>query len=161
MDNEQITLSDLQNNENYDFLSQLNNNNRNDTNFNEILGEDPVYSLYDDLSLNCDYFDEQEFASRFENNKNFSVLSWNIQSLPSKFSEFKDSLDFYLSTGFQFDIIALQEIWTIHDEDLMKIDGYNFVFKQRTNGTGGGVGIYIQESIKFKLLPQYSIFLDS
>lgn len=155
MDNDNIALSDLQNNNIYDFISQLNDNP-----FNETLNDEPIHSLYDDISVKCGYFDEQEFIDKFEKNTNFSVLSWNIQSLPSKFTEFQDNLDLYHSRGFQFDVIALQEIWTIHDEDLMKIKGYTFIFKQRTNGTGGGVGIYIRDSIKFKLLPQFSIFID-
>ena len=160
MDNEPISLSDLQNNDNYDFLSQLYSNNSDIDNFNQILDEEPASLTYNEFNINCTYFDEQEFVSKYENNKNFSFLSWNIQSLPSKFNEFKDSLDFYRSSGFLFDVIALQEIWNIQDPDLFKLDGYNFVFKQRSNGSGGGVGIYVQESIKFKLLPQYTIFLD-
>ena len=160
MDNENVTLSDLQNNNIYDFLSQIDRNQPEMDNSDDISNEEPITSLYNDVNVSCNYYDELEFIDIFGKNNNCSVLSWNIQSLPSKFTEFKDCLDFYHSKGFQFDIIVLQEIWKLNDEDLFKLNGYKFICKQRSNGTGGGVGIYIRDCLKFKLLPQYSIFIE-
>jgi len=60
-----------------------------------------------------------------------------------------------------FDVIALQELWSLHDPDMFQIEGYNFIYKSRKTGVqGGGVGIYIRKDLKFKLVPEYSIFID-
>jgi hypothetical protein len=40
------------------------------------------------------------------------------------------------------------------------IPGYNFIYKQRTTAQGGGVGLYIKDVYKFKILETHSIFVD-
>jgi hypothetical protein len=37
----------------------------------------------------CSYLDESEFAAQISVEKNFSIMSFNIQSLPSKYNESK------------------------------------------------------------------------
>lgn len=153
-----IQLADLQNENCYDFLEQIITNNADgDVQFDD--------SPYSNINLNCQYFEEQEVIDKFKDLNKISFLSWNIQSLPSKFTELKDFLDFHREQGFSFDIIALQEIWTIHDEDLFNLENYNFFFKQRQlrrggGGVGGGVGIYVNKNFKVNILPQYSIFIE-
>ena len=41
------------------------------------------------------------------------------------------------------------------------LPGYRFIHKCRDNNVqGGGIGIYIKEEYTFRLIPEYSIFLD-
>jgi hypothetical protein len=37
------------------------------------------------------------------------------------------------------DVICLQEIWQVHDECVIAIPNYNFVYKKRAKFRGGGV----------------------
>ena len=88
------------------------------------------------------------------------MLSLNIQSITAKFDEFNDliqSLD-----GFKFDVICLQELWKMHNPDLFNLNGYHkLLFKSRSaNVQGGGVGIFVNNQLKVKNLPEYSIFID-
>jgi len=47
--------------------------------------------------------------------------------------------------------IALRETWTSSlSENDFHLPGYNFIAKSRINKSGGGVGIYIAETIAFK-----------
>ena len=46
-------------------------------------------SPYSNLDVKCTYFDENQYVMNFKNLKKFSILSLNIQSLPSKFTEFQ------------------------------------------------------------------------
>ena len=46
-------------------------------------------SPYSNLDVKCTYFDENQNVTNFKNLKKFSILSLNIQSLPSKFTEFQ------------------------------------------------------------------------
>lgn len=53
------------------------------------------------------------------------------------------------------DLVSLTETW-IYDsivcENHLHIPGYNFILKNRTTGIHGGVGLYINNKIKFKAL---------
>ena len=90
-----------------------------------------------------------------------TCLSLNIQSLPSKYNEFLDLINQFFSNNIHFDIIALQELWTLNDPDIFAINGYKFIFKSRKKGTqGGGVGFYIKKDLNFRIIPEYSIFVD-
>ena len=49
------------------------------------------------------------------------------------------------------DIFTLQETWTVNDSTF-DIPGYNFFFKTRKNGQGGGVGIYVNKKYPAKVI---------
>jgi hypothetical protein len=84
------------------------------------------------------------------------LASLNIQSLLSKHS----SLISFLNNS-PILILALQETWTIQYADLVQIPGYNFIHTHRPVGRGGGVGFYISEQLRFKILQQYSTFIPN
>ena len=88
------------------------------------------------------------------------MLSFNIQSISSKFNEFQESINSL--DPFKFDIICLQELWRIIDPSIFVLDGYHsLVFKSREqNVQGGGVGIFVNKHLKFTNLPEYSVFID-
>ena len=53
----------------------------------------------------------------------------------------------------QFSLIGISKTWLRQDEHNMHIDGYNFVHNYRTNRSGGGVGLYLDEQLQFTLRP--------
>jgi hypothetical protein len=58
-------------------------------------------------------------------------------------------------------VIALQETWAVPYPEIIHINGFNFVNKSRKNGRGGGVGFYIRESLKYKIINELSTFIDN
>ena len=49
----------------------------------------------------------------------------------------------------EYDIIALNEVWTIQNYEHLKVDGYEVkTMKLRENGRGGGTIIFGKNSIK-------------
>ena len=83
---------------------------------------------------------------------NFSILHLNIRSFNKNF----DSLQVYLHLlKFKFSVLCFTETWTKpgHDNKAMyKLPGYKPVFLHRKSykdERGGGVAIYINDSIKF------------
>ena len=106
-------------------------------------------SPYHNLNFNCNYHDEDGAVEKLTKNKgNLLCLSLNIQSLPSKFVEFSDLLNYFSAKGLFFDVIALQELWSLHDPDMFQIEGYNFIYKsQKTGVQGGGGSGFILEKI--------------
>ena len=138
------------------FASALNNwltsNSEND--------EDIFDSPYEGNTISCEYYDNAQFTSKFKNINNLSILSFNIQSLSAKFTEFDE---FVHSFGkFKFDVICLQELWRLQNPDLFNLNGYHKLsFKSRNPNTqGGGVGIFVNQQLKVTQLPDYSIFID-
>ena len=54
----------------------------------------------------------------------------------------------------QFGIVTLSEWWlrdNKHLLDYVKIPGYNFVYENREQKRGGGVGAYLKEELDFKI----------
>ena len=53
-----------------------------------------------------------------------------------------------------FDILTLSETWLKDDVNLLnyvQIPGYKFSYKNRNERRGGGVGLYIKDSIEYKV----------
>jgi exonuclease III len=119
-------------------------------------------SPYSNSEISCEIYDTANFTSTFSNSKNFSMMSLNIQSLQAKFSEFEEYIYELSRNNCNFDVICLQELWRLNDPDFFDLNNYQkLVFKSRqSNVQGGGVGFFIKNSIKFKLLDDISIFVD-
>lgn len=84
------------------------------------------------------------------NNCDFKICHLNVRSLTAHFVEFLE----YFST-LDYDIITVSETWLTANIPIntINIAGYNFVRRDRERGgKGGGVGIYIKNSITFNLL---------
>ena len=116
-------------------------------------------SPYENCFLNCAYYSEDEFANCFKDTKLSSLLSLNIQGLASKFINFQEFLNELACHKFSFDIIGLQEIHSIVNKDFFNLNGYHdLINKNRVLSRGGGVGFYLSEAIKYKILDEVSIF---
>ena len=79
-----------------------------------------------------------------------SSLYANICSLPKHLD---DLSEFLLTLNWFFCIIADSETW-LHrsNSDLFHLPGYHFISSHREHKAGGGVGIFIQPHLKFKLI---------
>jgi len=58
------------------------------------------------------------------------------------------------------EIIAIQETWHINYIETVTLPGFNFIFKQREKGRGGGVGFYISETLNYKIIDDLSPFVE-
>lgn len=104
--------------------------------------------------INCEYYLPNDFnklmkTANITNDNKFSITHINIRSLNNKLDSLKQLLN---SLYLPFQIIGLTEMW-LNDtnEDLFKLNNYDFVNVNRTNGNGGGVGIYIIKDVNCKL----------
>ena len=109
------------------------------------------------LKIKCKYYDN--IASELLKDK-VNILHINIRSLKNKI----DSLKYLLATTTEtIHIIALSETW-LSQTDLIgtvSLPNYKFVFTNATNKSGiGGVGMYILETLNYKLLPHLTISND-
>ena len=112
--------------------------------------------FYKHMSTNSLYYTEEQFKHKFAGSKeestNFSIIHLNCRSLPSDYNKLKDCIN---ALDFQFDVIALSETWLIdNDTDIFNIDGYKMFTCSRINKSGGGVALYINDSLQHKYLPE-------
>lgn len=92
--------------------------------------------------------DDQHLNILDANRNRISISHLNTQSITSSFAEFEAMLMRY-----KFDIITLSETW-LKDNPLLlnhvTIPGYKNEFNNREEKRGGGVGLYIRESLQYK-----------
>ena len=124
---------------------------------NDPLGDvDPDQNFYSDMALYsqslCKYYSEKTFNDLIESNllnldNIFSLFHVNARSIPCNFS----NLTAYLEClNFVFNFIGVSETWlSDHNYDLYGLDGYNFEENHRSARSGGGVGLFIKNSIEF------------
>lgn len=128
----------------------------NDENDN-LFTQDAEHSPY--ASLNC----TTNFANlnQLNDSHQFSFMTFNIQSIQAKFSEFRELICQLIQNNSNPDIICLQEVWRVDDTEVFSLPTYQkLVTATRSGARGGGVGFFIREGIKFSILPQYSIFSE-
>jgi hypothetical protein len=141
-------LDDLVRDPSFNFLNKLNVGEDEIGHTHDFLGTDPTDSPYSHSSFNTNYFDTQQFIEKFSKNKRISLMSLNIQSLPAKFDSFNELILDLSNNGCAPDVICLQETWNVVDSNLFSLPGYQpFIYTNRCNAQGGGIGIYIKMGI--------------
>ena len=87
-----------------------------------------------------------------------SILHLNIRSIKKNFENFKLFLS---SLSFDFSIKCFSETWldesSLTSQSLYELPHYKSIHQIRNYGKGGGVSIYIKDSINFKPRPDLSI----
>ncbi len=59
----------------------------------------------------------------------------------------------------KYDVLLFNEIWQIREFEILKIDGFNLAnCYQRTESKGGGVIIFVRDTLKFTKLESPVVF---
>ena len=77
--------------------------------------------------------------------KGLKISHQNIRGLQGKFDEISDVLN-----NNKIDIFSLNELFLNNLKSKFTIPGFEFLRKDRKNGSGGGVGIYIRTELDYK-----------
>ena len=107
----------------------------------------------------CSYHNDSSFNDAYKNyNTRFSLFHANIRSIPRNL----DQLTFYLQNlNIDFSVIALFETWLKPcNKDIYFIPGYIHKSVIRESRMGGGVSLFINRNIKFKVISNLSINLE-
>ena len=141
-------------------LCELNNNSDFDLSDKVLAyyGTDVNSNPYLNINITSSFFDIVSFTAKYAHSPVPIYLSLNICSLNSKYFNLNIIITEFLKNKVPIEIIALQEIWQIPFPETVKIDGFNFIFKQRSNAKGGGVGFYLNENISYKILNGLTLF---
>jgi len=135
--NSPFNLSSLVNNPSYDFLNFLTNSEENADSPDSFTTHSE--SPYSQSNFLTHYTDITSLSSTLNTNTQLSILSLNIQSLPSKYNDLLELISSLSSHHCQPDLICLQEIWSVMDSDHFPLPGYQpLTFKTRTTCQGRG-----------------------
>ena len=97
---------------------------------------------------NCEYVNEDTFIRIDQEDKILNILHINIRGLIKNKEGLSHLLDNLQSQNIIIDVILLCETFlTPVNECLTKISGYNCYHKMRKDRLGGGVSIYVHESL--------------
>ena len=78
----------------------------------------------------------------------------------SKFSDLSDFIQQSLKNNVNIKVIALQEIWKVPYPELVTMPNFQCLYKSRTNARGGGVAFFLKNEIHFKILDNFSYFIE-
>ena len=97
------------------------------------------------LNGNCNQFSPEQFNHEFSSsNRRLFIINFNIQSYYSHIDEFTAFID----ELYRFpDVIILTETWK-SDDRTAEIGGYKSFHCNRSTRRGGGVSVYINQSLK-------------
>ena len=86
----------------------------------------------------------------------FSVVTFDSQSINSKFGQLQTLLNDLQCSNFIFSVICLQETWLSADSptaDISNFPGYQTISFGSSVGSHGGMIFYIRDEFKFKVKP--------
>ena len=114
---------------------------------NNLISESPYYEL-DDLKATL-HFDERQF----------NVLSLNIQGIRTKFDEFCAFLEYLQERNVYFSAICIQETGLKEDADTnpFKIPGFKLIPQGKSASEKGGLIIYLKDNYNYTVRHKYNI----
>lgn len=113
-----------------------------------LVGDSQQHCIDMGCKITCNVYDPENLQSL--NAYNHSLLHLNIRSLNKHHTDFTSLL---CSSKCHFDVIGCSETG-LNDStyvDLLNIEGYNLFIKNKSNRTGGGVCLYVKNSLQVKM----------
>ena len=144
-DHEGTTLNTFQHNDHH----QLDNE-------NDI---DPVNNFFHNTDIDCRYYTEEQFNKDINSQDKISIIHFNSRSMYANFQ----SIKYYLSHfSHPFNIIAISETWFNNDKGTdFEMDGYEMTYKNRENKIGGGVALYVDKNLNYKVVEKLTTVVDN
>ena len=103
-------------------------------------------------------FNKAMMESSIDPSSSLSMFCQNARSLNANFSSMRDFIDLLY---IRFKCIGVTETWnTDANFDLFNLPRYNFIELHRTERSGGGVGLYLDESIEYEERKDLNLFND-
>lgn len=120
---------------------------------------DPDSNFLSAIKNNCCYYTDDQYNQNIKSEGKLSLIHFNSRSLYANFNNIKN----YLHTFYKpFNIIAISETWIDTEKGIdFELDGYELRYKNRQNKGGGGVAMYIDKSLNFRVLDGMTTVIDN
>ena len=123
-----------------------------------IIDPDFHYLTVNSCPIDTPYFSEQLFRDKYGNNTNLSMLHLKIRSVPDHFLGLISFLD---NLTIELKIIELSETWIKPYHIDYNMPHYSLEQDYRPKKRGGGVCLYIHESLQYQIRKDLKIGNDS
>ena len=119
---------------------------------------DPETNFFHTMHNECRYYTEQQFSVNVKMVGAFSILHINSRSLIKNFSKL---YDFLRTLKTKFSAVAVSETW-LTDEIVKdyELQGYHMFYVNRRKKRGGGVALYVDETLQCKQVKNMSKEID-
>ena len=120
---------------------------------------DPEVNLINKIKTESLYYDDETLCKTLKKDKGLSIVHFNARSLNSNFG----NIESYISQlECVFDIITISETWFSEKTHagVFNIAGYELHYVSRNNGRGGGVAIYVNETLKYRRVESKCFSVD-
>ena len=122
------------------------------------LNIDPENNFYMNVDNNCSYYTEDQFNRSIKVDKSLSIIHFNSRSLYANFTAIQQYLRKFTNP---FSIIAISETWLTEERGVnFEIAGYELNYINRKNKRGGGVAIYVDSRLRYKIIENMTTAID-
>ena len=152
METVNISLDQVQVDERYNFKTVYELTDYLDTSGDSPLGQG---------NQECKYYEPDQFSQIVEG-KNVSLSSFhlNCRSLSSNWDAFHHLLCDLHNKNFSFDLIGVSEVFRADRDPRVVLSGYHNILTRCRNDDGrGGVGLFVKDSINFRVREDLSVFI--
>ena len=122
--------------------------------------QDPDENFFNAFNFKDSQYFTPEESSRNLNNfdkSSFSMLHLNIRSLQKNFDSL---LNLLMTLKFEFKVICITETWCSDNSmnhNLFELPQYKSIHQVRRAGKGGGIAVFLHESLTFNIRHDLSI----
>jgi hypothetical protein len=150
-----ISLDQVRTDINYDLVNLYDDININD--------DAPNDSPFQYNGSNCEYYEPDNFSELTDISNDCNSNSYfhlNCRGLSSNWESFHELLCDLHGELFSFDVIGISEIYRCEHDSRLFLPGYHdLITKCRNDGPRGGVGVFIKDTINYKLREDLSVFI--
>ncbi|XDV33591.1 hypothetical protein PO909_003956 [Leuciscus waleckii] len=119
---------------------------------------DPENNFLNNINNNCCYYSDDQFNMNLKSDYGLSIIHFNSRSLYANFLYIKEYLS-HLNNPFQ--VIAISETWLTSEKGVdYELNGYELNYVNRENKKGGGVALYVDRRLKYKIVKNMTINID-
>ena len=114
----------------------------------------PIHDIVNHVSEYIDADQVNYFLNGCLNGNDISIMHINARSLKKNFDSVNQLV---ASINCSLSAICISETWLNEaTSSLFNLPGYTFISNSRPCRSGGGIGIYLNEILNYKILPKYS-----
>lgn len=120
---------------------------------------DPDNNFFSNITDNCCYYTDEQYNQTIKTDNKLSIIHFNSRSMYANFSNIKDYLNKFTKP---FKIIAISETWIKADKGMdFELDGYELNHINRKNKSGGGVAVYVDKDLNYRVVENMSTAVDN